>query len=187
MLSPLVRRTLVPLMALGLLLAACTSDETVDGVQPQLGGEVTEPEQGIAEAGEAQLAPGAGVADPADDAAGAPDVDTDGGAVFVDGEFAEIPLPTAAEPFGGAETEDDVTVQSFSVTSSSPNEIIEFMTAELTAIGWTQGQVDSSGDTESGRPDQIAATFIRDDQTLLVTAADIGEDDSQLTLQLSGA
>lgn len=182
-------------LALLLVLAGCTRDDVTEGDQPALGGDVTEPEQGVAEAGEAQLAPGAGVADPAEGQAdpqnpGAdvgPDAVT-GDTAFVPGEFAQIPLPTSAQPYGQAMIEDDVVVQSFRVTASSPQTVISFYEEEMSAIGWEQDQEDSSGETgQDGAPSQLRTTFTRDDQTILITATELDQDDTQLTLQLSGA
>lgn len=183
------RPTAIAAAVLTLLLAltACSDDGADDGAQPQLGGEVTEPEQGIAEAGEAQLAPGAGVAD---EAAEGPEAGSQavGDPAFVSGDFGQVPIPTGAEPFNDATVEDDVTVQSFQVTATSVTEVIDFYRGELEMLGWAPGQENASGENaDSGQPEQIQATWTKDGQTLLVTAADIDGDDAQLTLQLSGA
>lgn len=173
--------TAAALLALLVLLAGCSQD-IEDGEQPQLGGEVTQPEQGVAEAGEAQLAPGSGVVDPAADEE-APGEQTIADRGFVDGDFGEVPIPTAAEPFDDPGVEDDVITQSFQVIATSPTELIEFYQGELTELGWAQGQINATGE---GTPQQIQATWTKSGQTLLVTATGLDEDNSQLTLQLSG-
>ena len=173
-------------LVLLLLLLGCTGEDVADGAQPQLGGAGTQPEQDIEGAWEAQLAPGAGGADPQLDA---PEDDQQvvGDPAFVDGDFAQIPLPTTAEPYGDATVEDDVTVQSFEVTATSVNEVIDFYRGALEEQGWVAGQEEATGEQPgSDLPAQIRATWTRDGQTLLITAAGLDEDDSQMTLQLSG-
>ncbi len=162
----IVRVLLVLAMLVGL--AACDTDTS--GEQPELAGEVTQPELGIEEAGEAEPAAGTG----------------SGPGALVDGDFAEIPLPTSAEPLNAATTENDVTVQTFMVTASTVTQTLDYFSEELPALGWAEGSVDTTGNTDTGAPEQGQSAWTKEGQTLLVSAAELEQDDVQVSLQLSG-
>lgn len=163
----MVLRLLALVMVVGL--AACDTD-TSSGEQPELAGEVTQPELGIEEAGEAEPAAGTG----------------SGPGALIDGDFAEIPLPTSAEPMNEATTENDVTVQTFMVTASTVTQTLDYFAGELPSLGWEEGSVDTSGNTDTGAPAQAQSAWIKEGQTLLISAAELEQDDVQVSLQLSG-
>lgn len=160
------RSLLIAVLLTALSLTACSSDGADLG-NPELAGERTEPELGIQEAGEAEPAAGPGA--------------------LVDGDFAEIPLPTAADAVSEASVIEDVTAQSFIVTADSVNEVIGHFDQELPSLGWILGETVQTGDPSEGDVDQLQSSWTMDGKTLLVTAAQVEGDDVQLSLQLSGS
>ncbi|MGI9018821.1 MAG: hypothetical protein ACR2HR_17235 [Euzebya sp.] len=156
------------LALLALLLGACTADTS--GSQPELAGQETVPELGFQRAGEAQ--PGAGPGS--------------GPGNLVDGDFAEIPVPTAAEALNESSNEQGVTSQSFSVTSMTLQQVAAHFEDVLPPLGWEPGQTDQSGETASGEPQQLQVTWFKANRTLLIAVAQQGGDSVQMTMQLSG-
>ncbi len=152
------------LLVLVLVLGACS--DSSDLGDPDLAGGVTEPDLGIQEAGEAEPAAGPGA--------------------LTDGDFAEIPLPTAAQVISEASVIDDVTAQTFIVTADSVNEVIGHFDDVLPPLGWVEGETVQSGNPEPNDVDQLQSSWTMDGMTLLVTAVQMDRD-VQLSLQLSSA
>ncbi|WP_370324595.1 hypothetical protein [Euzebya sp.] len=162
------RLALALIAVLALSVAGCAADDE-SGANPDLAEETavaeTEPVTGGAD-----VEPGVGLGTP------------------VPGSFAEIPLPTNADPLSDPSTEDGVTVQTWSVTSSSPPVVLDHFDEVLPEQGWEPGEADATS-VQGTEPAELAqSTWTRDGQTLLVTAADYDGADSetvQLSLQLT--
>ncbi len=59
---------------------------------------------------------------------------------FVSGEFAGLPLPSAATTYGKLTTKDGVTTQTYEIQGFSPERVLGFYDDHLTAKGWTTVQ-----------------------------------------------
>ena len=66
---------------------------------------------------------------------------------FVSGEFTGLPLPSGAQTFGSLTSDDGVTTQTYEVSGSTPERVLEFYDRELTADGWTAVQAPTKAGT----------------------------------------
>ncbi|MEE8600463.1 hypothetical protein [Euzebya tangerina] len=162
-----MRHAMILAAVLLFLLTGCddSGNEILDE-DAAIAGAETQPELGLPEAGEEMPAAG-------------PDT-------VVDGELAEIPLPTASQPLSPASQEDGVTVQTFSLRASSVEDAIAHFEEVLPPLGWSQIDADASGDDNDDGEQQLQSRWAMGDQELLISAAPLEQDDSQFSLQLSG-
>ena len=164
--------TLLLVLVLGLSLTACNDDDTLTEAEEQavlesdpiesFGDDVDESEnQPDEQSGEQQ-----------------PAVANGGG--FVAGSFADVPVPSSAEPVGGPQDVDGVQTQNYVVTSASPETIMSFYAEELPARGWVERDRQEVGEA-------LRSMWDMDDVSLLVVATDRGDEleEVDLSLQLS--
>ncbi len=84
---------------------------------------------------------------------------------FTDGDFDGIPIPRGATEATTRTERDGAVSQSFTATSTSPQQIMDFFTDQLPALGWeTVEEVRSTG------TDSLAAAWVRDDERVEVSA-----------------
>ena len=88
-----------------------------------------------------------------------------GGTAFTDAEFDDIPIPRGATEVGEKTERDGAIAQSFTVTATSPQEIMDTFTNNLSGAGWENVEPVRSTGTDS-----YAAAWVQGDNRLEVSA-----------------
>lgn len=102
------------------------------------------------------------------------------GGGLLQGEFGDIPVPTAARGTGGPATQGDAQTQSYAVTATAPEQVMTFYEQELPPLGWTGGDRQVEGDALR------AIWRMRDAELLVVASPDTGDAaDTELRLVLT--
>ena len=96
----------------------------------------------------------------------------------IDAELADLPVPDAADAVGEETDRDGVQTQSYILTATQPEQVVDFYVDALPDLGWTM-------ESQTALDEGIRATWTQDGDELLVTASPDGQDTS-LNLQLSG-
>ena len=90
---------------------------------------------------------------------------TPGGTAFTDAQFDDIPIPRGATEAGDLTERDGAIAQSYTVTATSPEQIMDVFTDNLAVQGWeVVEEVRSTG------TDSFAAAWVRGDDRLEVSA-----------------
>lgn len=97
----------------------------------------------------------------------------------VDAELADVPVPEAAVAVGEVVDQDGVQTQSYIVTATSPELVIDFYDEQLDELGWDM--LDRTAFNTG-----LRATWTQDDDELLITANPDGQD-TELNIQLADA
>ena len=95
----------------------------------------------------------------------------------IDAELADLPVPDAAEAVGEVVDQEGVQTQSYIVTATQPEVVLDYYADELPDLGWTMEEQTA---LEVG----IRATWTQDGDQLLITA-NPDDQDTSLNLQLS--
>jgi hypothetical protein len=90
---------------------------------------------------------------------------TPGGSVFTAAEFDDIPSPRGATEAGGQTERDGVVTQSFTVTETSPEQIMDVFVTTLAERGW-----DNVESVRSTGTDSYAAAWVQGDDRLEISA-----------------
>lgn len=88
-----------------------------------------------------------------------------GGTAFTDAEFDDIPIPRGATEAGQQTERDGVVAQSFTVTETSPTQIMEIFVSTLAERGW-----DNVEPVRSTGTDSFAAAWVQGDDRLEISA-----------------
>lgn len=71
------------------------------------------------------------------------------GSSFESGEFAGLPMPDAAAPYGSLTTRDNATTQTFKIEGLTPEQVLNYFEQHLTNDGWTTIQApEATGNTD---------------------------------------
>jgi hypothetical protein len=90
---------------------------------------------------------------------------TPGGTAFTDAEFDEIPIPRGATEAGEQTERDGVVTQSYTVTETSPEQIMDEFVTTLAERGWENVESVRSTGTDS-----FAAAWVQGDDRLEISA-----------------
>jgi hypothetical protein len=90
---------------------------------------------------------------------------TPGGTAFTDAEFDDIPIPRGATEAGAKTERDGVVTQSFTVTETSPEQLMEVFATTLPERGWENVEPVRSTGTDS-----YAAAWVQGDDRLEISA-----------------
>lgn len=106
---------------------------------------------------------------------------TPGASFYTSGTFDDIPLPRGATEIGTKTEEDGVITQSFSVTATGPDLVMDFFVGELADRGWV-----SVVPVEARGADTLFGAWERDGRRLEVSAGPAPgiADDTQFNLVL---
>lgn len=85
------------------------------------------------------------------------------GTTFEEGDFDGIPLPPLAEPVGERSEEDEIVVQTFALRNGTPEDVMDFYSAQLS------GSEVVAAPEQSGTSTLRAEWLLDDGRTLLVT------------------
>jgi hypothetical protein len=88
-----------------------------------------------------------------------------GGTAFTDAEFDDIPIPRGATEAGGQTERDGVVTQSFTVTETSPEQIMDVFVTTLAERGW-----DNVESVRSTGTDSYAAAWVQGDDRIEISA-----------------
>lgn len=95
-----------------------------------------------------------------------------GAGSFGEGTFDELPRYPGAAAVGEPTVEDDVTSQSFTVATATPDRVFDRLADDLEADGWTP-----VGEPQTGADDTFRGVWQRDDQELILSATTFDDPD----------
>lgn len=95
----------------------------------------------------------------------------------IDAELADLPVPDAARAVGEEVDQDGVQTQSYIITATQPEVVMDFYAEELPALGWTL-------EDQTAFDVGLRSTWTQDDDQLPITA-NPDDQDTSLNLQLS--
>jgi hypothetical protein len=90
---------------------------------------------------------------------------TPGSAGFTEGDFDAIPIARGATEVSEKTERDGVVTQSFTVTATSPQEIMEYYSSQLPDLGWQEVEPVRETGTDS-----LAAAWVQGDDRLEISA-----------------
>lgn len=125
-----------------------------------------------------------------DDSSGSEAQPVPGASVFQEGNFDELPRFRGAEAVNDPTVEDDVTTQSFEISTATSAEVMSFYERELDDAGW----VAVEPPRQTGPGGARRAVWRRGDQQLIVSSTEFaagddasGTDNTQYSLSLGPA
>jgi hypothetical protein len=95
-----------------------------------------------------------------------------GAASFDEGGFDELPRYPGAEAVADPTVENDVTSQSYTIATATPDRVFEQLADDLGAAGWTAVE-----EPETGADDTFRGVWQRDDQEVVLSATTFADPD----------
>jgi hypothetical protein len=95
-----------------------------------------------------------------------------GAASFGEGGFDDLPRYPGAEAVSDPTVEDDVTSQSYTIATATPDQVFDQLADDLSAAGWSAAE-----EPETGADDTFRGVWQRDDQEVVLSATTFADPD----------